>query len=81
MDEVELKIYLKEESKAFALFKSLEPDNRVLPTGLIMESELSGSTIIIRIKSNVKVETLLNTLDDLLICFSVAEKCIRSIET
>ncbi len=80
LDEVELKIHLEDRAKALALLKALEPDNRILPSGLTMRSELSGSTLIIRIESNVKLETLLNTLDDLLMCFSVAEKCLRSVE-
>ncbi|MBS7612522.1 hypothetical protein KEJ27_10065 [Candidatus Bathyarchaeota archaeon] len=80
MDEVELKIHLEDKFKATALLKALEPDNKVLPAGLTIKSEVSNSTIIIRIKSNVKVETLLNTLDDLLTCFSTAEKCLRSVE-
>jgi DNA-directed RNA polymerase subunit L len=80
LDEVELKIHLEDYFKATALLKALEPDNKILPAGLTIRSELSNSTIIIRIESNVKIETLLNTLDDLLICFSTAEKCLRSIE-
>jgi hypothetical protein len=80
LDEVELKIHLEDNFKATVFLKALEPDNKILPVGLTIRSELSNSTIIIRIESNVKIETLLNTLDDLLTCFSTAEKCLRAIE-
>ncbi|MEM2849577.1 MAG: KEOPS complex subunit Pcc1 [Candidatus Bathyarchaeia archaeon] len=80
MDEVELKIHLEDKFKAIVLLKALEPDNKVLPVGLTIKSEVSDSTLIIRIESNVRVETLLNTLDDLLMCFLTAEKCIGSVE-
>ncbi|MEM1569097.1 MAG: KEOPS complex subunit Pcc1 [Candidatus Bathyarchaeia archaeon] len=79
-DVVELKIHLGDRVKALALFKALEPDNKNPPSGLTIKAELSDSTITVKIESNVRVETLLNTLDDLLTCFSTAEKCLKYVE-
>lgn len=77
MHEAELRIRFRDRSKAEAILKALEPDNRTAPEGLTVEGVVSDSTLVVRVRTSLGVGTLLNTLDDLIICLSAADRGIE----
>jgi len=68
MIECELKLDYHDKKTASVIGKSIEPDNE----GYV-EMNLEGSTIICRITSEEPLQ-LLQTVDDLLSCVTVAEE-------
>lgn len=79
MYEAELRIRFGDRSRAIAILKALEPDNETAPEGLTVEGYILDSTLIVRVKTNLGIGTLLNTLDDLIICLSAADRGIKSV--
>lgn len=77
MHEAELRIQFKDPSRAVAILKALEPDNKTAPEGLSIEGSVLDSTLVIRVKTSLGVGTLLNTLNDLITCISAADKSIE----
>lgn len=80
LDEVELRVYVDDHLKARALLRALEPDNQSAPERLTIKGWVSGSMLIMKVRSEVKIETILNTLDDLVVCLSTAEKCLEAVK-
>ena len=76
MHEAELRIRFEDRLKAEAILRALEPDNKTAPEGLTVEGYVSDSTLVIKVRTKLGVGTLLNTLDDLVICLSTADRCI-----
>ncbi len=68
MIECELKLDYKDEKTASVIGKSIEPDNE----GFV-EMDIDGSTINCKMKSEELMQ-LLQTVDDLLSCVTVAEE-------
>ncbi|MBC7218598.1 MAG: hypothetical protein H5T49_00470 [Hadesarchaea archaeon] len=58
---------------ARAIAKALGPDNRELPSGLLVSTVVSGNKVISSIKLEGRLETLLATIDDLLFCTLTGE--------
>jgi len=65
------------ERVARAIAEALTPDNLDLPAGLSVKTEAVGKSVQSKITLDGKIETLLNTLDDLLSCTQIAESAIE----
>ncbi len=76
MDDLEATIRLTYESaqEAKAVAGAVSPDNVKLPSGLIVETTRSGSSVLAVVKCSKGLSTFIATLDDLLSCISVAER-------
>lgn len=57
--------------------KGVAVDNRLAPAGLNVETLSEGETVVTTIHSNVRLETFIATLDDLLQNLQVAERTIQ----
>ena len=62
----------------YAIMKALIPDNVNFPKGLSMEmfSDNNNNTLFIKFFCNIKIETLINTIDEVLNLISLAKKVI-----
>jgi hypothetical protein len=60
-----------------AIMKALTPDNINFPKGLSMQSFSKGDTLLFKFFCNTEVETLINTVDEVLSHISVAKKVIN----
>jgi hypothetical protein len=75
--EAEIRLSYKNEREAVAVAKAVFPDNIEVPPGLFIETVQNGSVVHTKIKCQTRLQTLIATLDDLLACFSVAEKIFK----
>ena len=60
-----------------AIMKALTPDNINFPKGLSMQSFSKGNTLFFKFFCNTEVETLINTVDEVLSHISLAKKVIN----
>ena len=68
--KVNLKFVFRDRRAARAEEKSLRPDNVNFPVGLSMQQHLGGRELYIDFQSDGKMETLLNTIDEVLASIS-----------
>jgi len=60
-----------------AIMKALTPDNINFPKALSMKSFSKGNTLFFEFFCNTEIETLINTVDEVLNHISVAKKVIN----
>jgi len=72
--EAELRISYENEREAEAVAQAVSPDNVKVPQGLFIKTTRRGSEVLTQIRCELKLQTLLATIDDLLCCISTAEK-------
>lgn len=75
--KAEICLVYKNEREAEAVTKAISPDNVEAPQGLFIKTVREGFKVITKMESNIKLQTLIATLDDLLACISVAEKTYK----
>jgi hypothetical protein len=72
--EAEIRLYYENEREAEAVAQAVSPDNVNVPSGLFVETTRSGSEVLTQILCELKLQTFIATIDDLLSCVSTAEK-------
>jgi hypothetical protein len=63
---------------AKAVTGAISPDNFKTPKGLKVKTVQETGRVVSRIACEVKLATLISTIDDLLSCTSTAEKAVRT---
>jgi uncharacterized protein YpiB (UPF0302 family) len=72
-----IELTFSKQSETEAILKALAPDNINFPKDLSMEmSSKDNTTIFIRFSSSTEIETLINTVDEVLQDISLAKKVI-----
>ncbi|HZI72357.1 MAG TPA: KEOPS complex subunit Pcc1 [Nitrososphaeraceae archaeon] len=71
-----IEIKFQKKSEMNAIMKALIPDNVNFPKGLSMQLFSKGNTLFFEFFCNVKIETLINTIDEVLSHISVIKKVI-----
>ena len=72
---VSVNIYFATSNRTKATLKALIPDNVNFPEGLSLEMFAKGSTLFIEVRAkSVPIETILNTLDEILEHISLCQK-------
>jgi hypothetical protein len=71
-----IEIKFQKKSEMNAIMKALIPDNVNFPKGLSMGLFSRGNTLFFEFFCNVKIETLINTIDEVLSHISVVKKVI-----
>lgn len=61
---------------AKTILKAIEPDNVKAPPGISIDTEIEGSTLLVKISCARGIGSLIATIDDLLSCIQAAEKAI-----
>jgi hypothetical protein len=79
--EAELSISYKTVREAEAVAEAISPDNLRVPSGLFIKTMRQGSRVVTQIVCNVKLETFISTVNDLLSAVSVAERALSAVET
>lgn len=72
----EVSCVYEDESITNAVASSIKPDNVDSPSGVEVKTQKAGKKVKSEIEVEGEIETLLNTLEDLLSCTSTAEKMI-----
>ena len=75
--EAEIRLIYKNEREAQAVAKAVSPDNMEVPQGLCIQTATKGSEVHTTINCEIRLQTLIATIDDLLACVSVAEKTFK----
>ena len=72
-----IEIKFSKKTEINAIMKALIPDNVNFPKGLSMEMfSNNNNTLLIKFFCNIKIETLINTVDEVLNLISLAKKVI-----
>ena len=78
--EIDISIKFRKKSTAIIIAKSLDPDNKDFPEGLTMDQSVENNVLEIKFKSNNVVETLLNTVDEVLAMIDMTSKTLEKVE-
>jgi len=78
--EIDISIKFRKKSTAIIIAKSLDPDNKDFPEGLTMNQSVENNVLKIKFKSNNVVETLLNTVDEVLAMIDMTSKTLEKVE-
>lgn len=79
MDRAFIRIEYDAPEKARAIALALTPDNATSPRGLSLNTRNEGPNVEITIESNLRLETFLATLDDLMRCLQAAERVLEAL--
>jgi tRNA threonylcarbamoyladenosine modification (KEOPS) complex Pcc1 subunit len=79
--KVKILVDFKSDAEERAIYSSLKPDNTNLPEGLDIKMSIDKRLLIIDFSSISKLETLISTIDDLLICCQASVNTLKEIET
>lgn len=78
--EINITLEFKKKSTATIIAKSLNPDNKDFPEGLIMKQSVKGNRLEIKFKSNNILESLLNTVDEVLSMIDMTNKTLEKVK-
>ena len=78
--EIDISIKFRKKSTDIIIAKSLDPDNKDFPEGLTMDQSVENNVLKIKFKSNNVVETLLNTVDEVLAMIDMTSKTLEKVE-
>ena len=78
--EIDISVKFRKKSTAVIIAKSLDPDNKDFPEGLTMNQSVENNVLKIKFKSNNVVETLLNTVDEVLAMIDMTSKTLEKVE-
>jgi hypothetical protein len=73
---ISIEIKFSRNSEMDAIMKALIPDNVNFPKGLSMEMFSNNNTLFLKFLCNTKIETLINTIDEVLDFISLSKKVI-----
>jgi len=74
--EAKISLRYSTEREAKAVAEAVSPDNLKTPQGLKVITEQEGVMVITTIKCDLRLETFIATINDLLSCIQVAERAL-----
>lgn len=78
--EAEISLEYDDAKDAEAVANAVSPDNFKVPPGLSIETSSKGNKVVTHVGCEMKIPTLIATIDDLLFCVSTAEKTILTVK-
>ncbi|NIR86591.1 hypothetical protein GWO13_03065 [Candidatus Bathyarchaeota archaeon] len=75
-----MRISYENEREAEAVAQAVSPDNVKVPRGLLIKTTRKRSEVLTRIRCELRLQTLIATIDDLLCCISTAEKAFSAVK-
>jgi hypothetical protein len=78
--EAEIILSYRNEREAEAVANAVSPDNFKVPRGLFIKTTHKGVKVFTTVKCDLRVQTFMATIDDLLSCVSVAEKTFTAVK-
>ena len=79
MLEATITLEYSEAKTAEAIANAVSPDNFKIPEGLAIKTVRKANSVLTEIKTEGKLATFIATIDDLLFCFSVAERTLHAL--
>lgn len=76
--EAEITFSYKSGREAEAVAKAVSPDNVGGPSGLFIKTIRRGTKVFTLVRCEMRLQTLIATIDDFLCCVSVAEKAFSA---
>jgi len=76
--EAKITLSYKSPREAEAIAKAISPDNVKVPTDLTIKTIKRGHKVITLVKSQRNLESLIATIDDILMSVQVAEKAVSA---
>ena len=78
--EIDISLKFRKKSTAAIIAKSLDPDNKDFPEGMTMSQSVKNNILEINFKSNNVMETLLNTVDEVLSMIDMTSKTLEKVK-
>ena len=78
--KAEIVLSYKNEREADAVANAVSPDNFKVSRGLFIKTSHKGAKVFTTVKCDLRLQTFIATIDDLLSCVSVAEKAFAAIK-
>jgi len=79
--QTEISLSYKTTKEAEAVAQAVSPDNMKVPQGLHIETTKQGRKVLTQIICEIKLETFMATIDDLLGAVSVAERAVSAVRS
>lgn len=76
--KAEIKIFYKNENHAEAIAKALQPDNFSTPPKIKVKTINVKNIVVSKVECKKKIESFIETIDDLLRCLQVAENILKN---
>ena len=76
--EAEITLCYGTEREAEAVAEAVSPDNVRVPPGLTVRTAREGARVVTVVRCEKGLETLMSTIDDLLMAVQVAEKAVAA---
>uniref|UniRef100_A0A7C5LD94 KEOPS complex subunit n=1 Tax=Caldiarchaeum subterraneum TaxID=311458 RepID=A0A7C5LD94_CALS0 len=76
-----IKIFFEDAETAQTVYRSIKPDDKPLPKGLLVETSVEGSTITVSVDCSRGLASLLATVDDILRMAALSEKVYKTMKT
>ncbi|MBS7658347.1 MAG: KEOPS complex subunit Pcc1 [Candidatus Bathyarchaeia archaeon] len=77
--KAEIKIFYKNENHAEAIAKALQPDNFSTPPKIKVKTINVKNIVVSKVECKKKIESFIETIDDLLRCLQVAENILKKL--
>jgi len=78
--EAEIVLSYRNEQEAEAVADAVSPDNFKVPRGLFIKTTHKGVKVLTIVRCDLRLQTFIATVDDLLSCASVAEKAFAVVK-
>ena len=78
--EAEILLSYDNEREAEAVAKAVSPDNVMVPSGLFVKTIRRGRKVLTLVRCEMRLQTFIATIDDLLSCVSVAERAFSAVK-
>ena len=75
-----MRISYENEREAKAVAQAVSPDNAKVPNGLSIKTTQRKFEVLTQIQCELRLQTLIATIDDLLCCVSTAEKAFSAVK-
>jgi|YelNatPaOPRAMG01_1025707.scaffolds.fasta_scaffold01774_1 tRNA threonylcarbamoyladenosine modification (KEOPS) complex Pcc1 subunit len=73
----EIKIFYKNEKYAEAVAKAIQPDNFSAPSNIKVKTINAKNIVVSKVRCKGKIESFIETIDDLLRCIQAAENTLK----
>jgi len=77
--KAEIKIFYKNKNYAKAIAKAVQPDNLSTPLKIKVNTINAGNIVFSKVKCKGKIESFIETIDDLLRCIQAAENTLKKL--
>lgn len=78
--EARITLSYEDEREAEAVAKAVSPDNVRVPSGLFIKTIRKEEKVLTLVRCEMRLQTFIATIDDLLCCVSVAEKAFSAVK-